>query len=163
MKKQEEKLEKSKPPETGLTPRSRKRKAKSETWEGLGMKCKVSKLSNSIRVKDTLSIGAAITDKAYNKEQLLLKESRTAENIRNYKSNLFDPDRQYIMGNHSVDQEIYTRVIRKRFKIKSMNYLSLSHTLASSLMLSNFSSDGVSKSTSSLSSLTSQVSAVCRE
>ena len=45
-----------------------KRKAKSQTCEGLGMKCKVSRQSTSLRDKDVLAIGTPITDKAYGAE-----------------------------------------------------------------------------------------------
>ena len=46
---------------TGLT--DRKRKAKTQSCEGLGMKCKMARLSTPMRDKDVLSIRAPISDK----------------------------------------------------------------------------------------------------
>ena len=81
MQKEQEKLGSATKLETGLQPKTRKRKAKAETCEGLGLKCKAAKLSTSIKEKKQLSVGTPITDKTYIKEQKLLKESRTADNI----------------------------------------------------------------------------------
>ena len=78
---------------------SRKRKAKAQTCEGLGMKCKMSRQSTSIRDKDVLAIGAPNTDKAHITEMETLFKSKMSEIKMNQKQNLFDPTREYLMGN----------------------------------------------------------------
>ena len=51
MQKEQEKLGSATKLETGLQPRTRKRKAKAETCEGLGLKCKAAKQSTSLKEK----------------------------------------------------------------------------------------------------------------
>ena len=73
---------------------TRKRKAKSQTCEGLGMKCKMARKSTPLRDKDVLAIGSPITDKAHIAEIETLFKSRMAEIKMNQKRNLFDPTHQ---------------------------------------------------------------------
>ena len=64
---------------------SRKRKAKAQTCEGLGMKCKMARQSTSIRDKDVLALGAPITDKAHSAEMETLFKSKMSEIRMNQK------------------------------------------------------------------------------
>ena len=57
----------------GLNPR--KRKSKTQSCEGSGLKCKVARTQTQIRDKDILSVGAPITDKTFSKEKILIAES----------------------------------------------------------------------------------------
>ena len=84
---------------------SRKRKAKSQTCEGLGMKCKVSRQSTSLRDKDVLAIGAPITDNSHIAEMETMFTSKMSEIKMNQKQNLFDPTREYLMGNSPLEEK----------------------------------------------------------
>ena len=72
------------------------------TCEGLGMKCKMARQSTSIRDKDVLALGAPITDKAHTAEMETLFKSKMSEIKMNQKQNLFNPTREYIMGNSPI-------------------------------------------------------------
>ena len=54
--------------EIEVKPNTRKRKAKTGSCEGLGMICKIAKLSTNIRDRDILSIGSLFTNKAFQKK-----------------------------------------------------------------------------------------------
>jgi hypothetical protein len=113
-----EQQEAGEPPEIvpGLNPR--KRKAKTQSCEGSGLRCKVAKQQTQIRDKDILSIGVPITDKAFDKERILIAESQMTDINRNQEVNLFDPKRIYKMGTSPLEQKLYARVLNKRNRIK---------------------------------------------
>ena len=87
----------------GLNPR--KRKSKTQSCEGSGLKCKVTRTQTQIRDKDILSVGAPITDKAFNKEKTLIAESRMTDLTRNQEVNLFDAKRIYKMGTSPMEHK----------------------------------------------------------
>ena len=58
---------------------SKKTKAKTQTCEGLGMRCKLNKQSMPLRDKDVIAIGAHITDKAHIAEMNTLRSSKIEE------------------------------------------------------------------------------------
>ena len=100
----------------GLNPR--KRKAKTQSCEESGLRCKIAKQQTQIRDKDILSIGAPITDTAFDKERMLVAESQIADVDRNKETNLFDPKRIYKMETSPLEQKIYARVLNKRNRVK---------------------------------------------
>ena len=71
------------------------------------------KASISIKDKVILSIGAPITDNAYQKEKILLAESKAALRNKNNQADLFDPNWNYVIGDTPIEQSIYNRVIQK--------------------------------------------------
>ena len=93
---------------------SKKRKAKTQTCEGLRMRFKMNKPFTPFKDKDILAIGAPITDKAHIAEMNTLRRSQMEEIKMNQKRNLFEPTRDYIMGNSSLEEKMFQRVIRKK-------------------------------------------------
>jgi hypothetical protein len=103
---------------SALIVRITQKKAKSQTCEGLGMKCKMARQSTSIRDKDVLALGAPITDQAHSAEMEILFKSKMSDIRMNQKQNLFDPIKEYLMGNSPIEEKMFARVISKRDKIK---------------------------------------------
>ena len=77
-----------------------------QSCEGSGLRCKIAKQQTQIRDKDILSIGVPITDKAFDKERMLIAESQIADANRNKETNLFDPKRIYRMGPSPLEQKL---------------------------------------------------------
>ena len=78
--------------------KAKKRKLKTDSCEGSGLVCKASKMQTQLRDRDILSIGTAITDLAHQKEMVAIAQSKHAELGKNRETNLFDPEREYLMG-----------------------------------------------------------------
>ena len=59
-----------------------------------------------------------LRDKAHLAEMETLFKSKMAKIKMNQKLNLFDPTREYLMGNSPLEEKMFARVISERDKIR---------------------------------------------